>query len=74
VSNGDVVELVYLSWTNQVVQIREIDGHHPGWAFEEGSRKIGPGVLVLMGILVICGSAWEKRTDLAARPDPTNAS
>ena len=74
VSNGDVVELVYLSWTNQVVQIREIDGHHPGWAFEEGSRKIGPGLLVLMGILMICGSAWGKLTDLAARPDRTTAS
>jgi hypothetical protein len=71
VSNGDTVELVYLSWTNQVMRIREIDGHYPGWAFEEGQRKIGPGLLVLMGILIIFSSVREKLTDLAARPDRT---
>ncbi len=71
--NGDTVELVYLSWTNQVVRIREINGHHPGWAFEEDQRKIGPWVLVLVGILMIFGSLWAKLTDLAARPDRTPA-
>lgn len=71
VSDGDTVELEYLSWTNQVLRLQEISGRHPGWKFEEEPKPLGPWLVVLGGILLIFGGIWGKLTDVVARPDRT---
>src|SRR5271155_1852546 len=46
VSDGDTVDLTYLSWTDEVIRIREVSGRHPGWEYQEDLRPVGPWLLV----------------------------
>jgi hypothetical protein len=69
VSDGDIVNLAYLSWTDEVIRIREIAGRHPGWEYQEDQRPVGPWLLVFGGILLVFGAIWGKLTDRFARSD-----
>src|SRR5580704_6123652 len=69
VSNGDRVDVSYLSWTNEIVRIREIAGHHMGWKLQEDLKPIGPWLLVAGGVLLILAGVGGKVSDIMARSD-----
>jgi hypothetical protein len=69
VSDGDRVDVSYLSWTNEIVRIREIAGHHTGLEFQEDLKPIGPWLLIAEGVLLILAGVGGKVSDIMARPD-----
>ncbi len=69
VSDGDIVEAVYLDWTNQIVSLREVAGHHAGWTLQEDENRVGPWFLIIGGALLAITGILGKLSDLAAKPE-----
>lgn len=69
VSDGDAVEATYAKWTNEVIQLREVAGRHPGWTFSVDPHPVGPWLLLVTGILLVLSGILGKLSDLA---DPTD--
>jgi hypothetical protein len=72
-SDGDVIRVSYLVWTNDIVEISEISGRHAGWAYREGEPGAGPWLLGALGVFLFFSGILGWITDGVARPDATEA-
>ena len=69
VANGDVIRASYLTWTNDIVEISEISGHHVGWAYRRAQTGLGAWLLGALGMIIFFSGALGWASDRAARSD-----
>jgi hypothetical protein len=80
VSDGDVIAARWLDWTNEVVEIKVLQGRHAGWGYEEPQRVLFPLLAFLAGLALLLSAIGQalrgsttKQLDLARESKPTNS-
>jgi hypothetical protein len=73
ISDGDVIKVLYASWTSDILALSEVSGHHPGWMYRESETSLGPWLLGAIGALLFIGGIIGWMSDIAAKPNAAGA-
>jgi hypothetical protein len=80
VSDGDVVAARWLDWTNEVIEIKVLQGRHAGWSYEQPQRIVFPSLTFLAGLALFLGGisrairgSTTKQLESPRESKPTNS-
>ena len=80
VSDGDLIAVRWLAWTNEVIEIKVLQGRHAGWSHQEPQRVLFPSLAFLAGLALLLSaigqairSSTTKQLESPRESKPTNS-
>lgn len=53
ISDGDAVAAIWLDWTNEITEIKVIEGRHAGWSYKQTQKVLFPSLAFLAGVILV---------------------